>query len=403
MKSSTKYLKITLNIFSIAVMLFFFVVILPKFISYFMPFVVAALIAFMANPFVKFLEKKVKIVRKAGGAFVIIVAIGLVVFLLYFLIVKLVEELIGFASVLPSIWQKTSTSIKNLVSAYDNYFSGLPIPVQNFVEKMSMSSEDSLENWLGGFSESIGQIATNIATNIPLAIVSILMGILASYFFLADKDYILSVINTIFPQHTVKRFNMVYEMMKTAVGGYFKAQLKIMIVVYVVLLAGLLILGRNYAFLIALFIALLDFFPFFGTGTVMWPWAIVAFLQADYKLAIGLAVVWAVSQLVRQLIQPKLLGDSIGMKPIPTIILLFVGFKSFGAIGLILAVPIGMIVMNLYKAGVFSNFIYSIRIMTKDIAVLRKFSKKELLLEGVLESSKIPMEEDENTSGGGAE
>ena len=265
------------------------------------------------------------------------------------------------------------------------------------MENFSINTEASFNGWFSGFSESLGEIATKIATNIPLAIISILMGILASYFFLADKDYIVATLRTFLPQHTIKRFNMVYSMMKSAVGGYFKAQFKIMIVVYVILFAGLLILGRSYAFLIALLIALLDFFPFFGTGTIMWPWAFVAFLQADYKLAIGLMIVWVVSQLVRQLIQPKLLGDSIGMKPIPTIILLFIGFKSFGAAGLILAVPIGMIVVNLYKVGVFSNFIYSIKILTKDIAVLRKFSKKELLLEGVLEESKIPMENDEMT------
>ena len=154
-----------------------------------------------------------------------------------------------------------------------------------------------------------------------------------------------------------------------------------------ILLVGLLILGRSYALLIALLIAFLDFLPFFGAGAVMWPWAVIAFFSTDYKLAIGLMITWGVAQLVRQLIQPKLLGDSIGLKPIPTLIILYIGFRVAGAIGLIISVPVGMIVINLYKAGIFSNFIYSIKILFKDMSNFRRFSRKELLLEGVLDDS----------------
>ena len=119
----------------------------------------------------------------------------------------------------------------------------------------------------------------------------------------------------------------------------------------------------------------------------MVPWAIIELFQADYKLAVGLMITWGASQLVRQLVQPKLVGDSIGLDPLPTILLLYVGFRLKGAAGLILAVPVGMIVINLYKAGVFSNFVYSIRILGRDLAGFRRFSDEELRAEGIIEDS----------------
>ncbi|MBO4890667.1 MAG: AI-2E family transporter, partial [Lachnospiraceae bacterium] len=126
--------------------------------------------------------------------------------------------------------------------------------------------------------------------------------------------------------------------------------------------------------------------PFFGTGAVMWPWALYAVLGKDYKFALGMMVVWGLSQLVRQFLQPKFVGDSIGMPAIPTLILLYVGFRVGSALGLIVAVPIGMIVYNLYKAGLFSNFIYSTRMLLRDFRRMRIFTPEELQGEGIEET-----------------
>jgi predicted PurR-regulated permease PerM len=116
----------------------------------------------------------------------------------------------------------------------------------------------------------------------------------------------------------------------------------------------------------------------------MVPWAIIALFNGEYSLTAGLLITWGASQLVRQLIQPKLVGDSIGLNPVPTLILLYLGFRLKGALGLILAVPVGVIVINLYKAGIFSNFMYSIQILFNDVARIRRFSDKELIEEGIL-------------------
>ena len=148
------------------------------------------------------------------------------------------------------------------------------------------------------------------------------MCLLSAYFFVAERDQVVIWFRNHAPKSIVERFEMIKRSMVKAVGGYFKAQLKIEIWMYLLLVIGLSILRVDYTLLIALGIAILDFLPFFGTGTVMVPWAIVKILSSDYKMAIGLLIIWGVGQLARQIIQPKIVGDSIGVPPIPTLFLL---------------------------------------------------------------------------------
>ena len=121
-------------------------------------------------------------------------------------------------------------------------------------------------------------------------------------------------------------------------GGYFKAQFKIMGVVALILLVGFAILRIRYAVLFAVLIAVLDFLPFFGTGTVLIPWAVLKVFSADYEFAVGLIIIYLVSQLVRQLIQPKIVGDTIGLNPLATLFCMFIGYKVGGIIAMIIAV-----------------------------------------------------------------
>ena len=384
MKPSTKYLKISVNIISVLLTAFLCLYVLPKVLVYFMPFVIAAIIALIANPVVRFLEKKVKIVRKAGTAFVIILVIALIVLLGYLIIGKIVDEIINLVTAAPDIWKRTEETLKSAMGVYNVYLNKMPKSVQDWMNDSTASMGTGLSDWLSGLGEPVAKMTSSLAQNVPLVIIGIIMAILASYSFLAERDYIIRLMRKVLPKQFIRRWNIVFSSMKGAVGGYFKAQFKIMSVVYVILLIGLIILKVDNALLIALIIALLDFLPFFGTGTVMVPWAIIAAFNGEYRLAVGLIITWGVSQLVRQLIQPKLVGDSIGLNPIPTLILLYVGFRAFGAAGLILAVPVGVIVLNLYKAGIFSNFVYSIRILFKDLAGLRRFSAEELKQEGII-------------------
>ena len=174
------------------------------------------------------------------------------------------------------------------------------------------------------------------------------------------------------PEPIVRRMSMVIDNLKFAVGGYFKAQFKIMGVVCLILVIGFVILKVHFYFLLALLIAFLDFLPFFGTGTALIPWALYKLLVKDYRMSVGLIILYGVTQLVRQLIQPKLVGDSMGMQPLPTLLFLYIGYKAGGIFGMIFAVPIGMIVINLYKAGAFDYILEDVKILMEGILSLRE-------------------------------
>ena len=372
---------------------------LPKVLVYFMPFVIAIIIALIASPLVKFLESKIKIKRKAGSAFVIILTLALVVFVLYLLVSILVTQVSGFAGSIPKIWGSISGTVRSANENWSFYLNRLPAGFGAWLDTTADGISESLSEWVASLGEKTADFASNLVKNLPLTIVGIIMCILASYLFVAERDYLNSLADKLINPYIRKRWDVVKQTLKSAVGGYFKAQFKIMCFVYVILFIGLLVLQVKYAFLIAFLIAFLDFLPFFGTGAVMWPWALIAAMQKNYRFAIGMMIVWAVSQLVRQLIQPKFVGDSVGMKPIPTLILLYLGFRLGGALGLIIAVPIGMIIVNLYRAGLFSNVVYSTKILAKDIARLRKFTPEELKCEGI-EMNQPDIDEDGNIDEG---
>ena len=130
--------------------------------------------------------------------------------------------------------------------------------------------------------------------------------------------------------------------------------------------------------LIALGIAFLDFLPFFGTGTVMVPWAIIKILSSDYKMAIGLLIIWGIGQLARQLIQPKIVGDSVGMPPLPTLFLLYIGYKLGGVVGMIVAVPIGLIALTMYQEGALQTTKDSVKILTAGINHFRRLKPEDM-------------------------
>ncbi|MBR5766650.1 MAG: AI-2E family transporter, partial [Lachnospiraceae bacterium] len=220
MKTSTKYLKISVNIISTLLVILFCIFVLPKALVFFMPFVIAAIIALIANPVVRFLEKKVKIVRKAGTAFVIILVITIIVFAGYLIIAKIIEELIDFAAAAPSIWKKTEETLHSAMGLYNVYFNRLPKSAQEWINEATGNFGTGLSSWLSNLGKPIAEWTSSMAQNVPLVIIGIIMAILASYSFLAERDYMIRLINRVIPVQLIRRWNIVAGAMREAVGGY---------------------------------------------------------------------------------------------------------------------------------------------------------------------------------------
>ncbi len=381
MRQSIKtYLKVFLNLATALLILLFCIFILPKCIWFFMPFIIGWIISSIASPVVRFFEEKLKVRRKAVSAVVIVAVLAVVVLLVYLLVAKLIKEGVGFVNELPNIWNSILAEFYEVGANLEGIYNRMPVDMQNTLDNIGQE----MGNYFSGIMTSIElpsfAAVGSVAKQIPDAFLSIVICLLSAYFFVADKSYMANVVERFVPRAIRYRFDLIRRSFRKAIGGYFKAQFKIECWVYILLVIGLLILDVNYAFLVALGIAFLDFLPVFGTGTVMLPWAVIEFLSEDYRMMFGLLVIWLVGQLVRQVIQPKIVGDSIGVDAIPTLFLLYIGYRLAGMLGMILAVPIGIILMNLYEEGVFDTTRQSLQILVAGFNRFRRIRAADMAI-----------------------
>lgn len=381
MRQSIKtYLKVFLNLATALLILLFCIFILPKCIWFFMPFIIGWIISSIASPVVRFFEEKLKVRRKAVSAVVIVAVLAVVVLLVYLLVAKLIKEGVGFVNELPNIWNSILAEFYEVGANLEGIYNRMPVDMQNTLDNIGQE----MGNYFSGIMTSIElpsfAAVGSVVKQIPDVFLSIVICLLSAYFFVADKAYMANVAERFVPRAVRYRFDLIRRSFSKAIGGYFKAQFKIECWVYILLVIGLMILDVNYAFLVALGIAFLDFLPVFGTGTVMLPWAVIEFLSKDYRMMFGLLVIWLVGQLVRQVIQPKIVGDSIGVDAIPTLFLLYIGYRLAGMLGMILAVPIGIILMNLYEEGVFDTTRQSLQILVAGFNRFRRIRAADMAI-----------------------
>ena len=371
MKQSTKYLKILCNMIAAILILVFVICIVPRLISYFMPFVVGFLLALIANPVVKFLEKKIKIKRKYGTVIMIAGVIAVIVLICYGSISLLATGLRGFMDYLPTMYSNAGTELTEAGNQLQSILDKIPFIKSFDVDSLGNSLHNIVQDFLSGSGGNSVSVIGDVAKSIPDILVGVIVGLLATYFFIADNEKLLNMASSHVSDEFREKTTRVYRQLVQVVGGYFKAQFKIMGIVFLILAVGLGFLRVHYFVLSAFLIAFLDFLPFFGTGTAMIPWAIYAVFMGDYKRAIMLVVIYAITQIVRQLIQPKLVGDSVGLNPLVTLLLIYIGYRIGGVIWMILAVPVGMVIINMCQAGAFDYIFDDMKTLIVGILKLR--------------------------------
>ena len=369
-----KYCKALVNLGVAFIILTLIVFLVPKLLVFFAPFVAGWIIALIASPLVRFFEEKVKIKRKAGSAFVIVAVIALVILILYLVGAKLTDEIMGLIGALPDIWDSAENDFADIGQNLSVIYNRFPADVQQSIMDVINQIGSYVGDLLGKIGTPTINAVGNFAKQVPSILIGLIMALLSSYFFVAERDQLA----TWFRKHTPAEVLSWYYMLKRGlvkeVGGY----LKIEVWMYLLLVIGFAILQVDYALLIALGIAFLDFLPFFGTGTVMVPWAIIKILSSDYKMAIGLLIIWGIGQLARQLIQPKIVGDTVGMPPLPTLFLLYIGYKLGGVVGMIVAVPIGLIALTMYQEGALQTTKDSVKILTAGINHFRRLKPEDM-------------------------
>lgn len=349
-----------------------FVILGVRLISFLMPFVIGWIIASIASPLVNWLEKRLKIVKKLGSALIVTLVLGLIVLVLYFAISRLAAEIGDLVRNFPEMYAQLEEGLRQIGDTLSGLFERLPEGVQNGWNTVASNLDQYMGNLVSNISEPTVTAAGNIAKRVPYYLISFIVAVMSAYFFTVQREEVIHWFKKIAPVSVSKRMTLVMDNLRFAVGGYFKAQFKIMAVVFAILFVGLAFLHVRYFVLVAVAVAFLDFLPFFGTGTAMIPWAVYEFFMGDYKKTVALVIIYVVTQVVRQLLQPKLVGDSVGLNPLVTLLLLYVGYRMGGVIWMILAVPIGMVLINMCQAGAFNYLTDDMKILIDGILGLRE-------------------------------
>ena len=343
-----------------------------KAIFYFMPFVIGWILSVIAGPLVTFLEKKLKIMKRLGSAITIILVLALCIGLIYLIISQIWEEISVLIRNFPSMYHDLERGLSQIGTQGNTLFERFPEQIQNSWATLMNNLDDTASSLIGRIGEPTIEVAGNVAKRIPSVLIGTIVAFVSAYFFIADKENLGEWVKKVVPKSITSRLLLVGENLKYAMGGYFKAQFKIMGVVFAILLVGFTLMQIRFSILLAIAIAFLDFLPFFGTGTALIPWAIYKFLVGDYKMVAALVILYGVTQLVRQLIQPKRVGDSMGLNPLYTLFLLYLGYRVGSVLGMIFAVPIGLILLNLYQAGAFDYILNDVKILAEGILSLRE-------------------------------
>ena len=301
------------------------------------PFLLGTGLALAAEPAVRLLSGRLHLPRPlAAGIGVTAVSAGLTLLMLLVL-AFLVRELGLLAGVLPDLTQTARSGISLLRSWLMGMAGRTPQSIRPLLQQNVTGFFSGGTALLDkGFSYILG-LAGAILSHVPDSALTLGTGLISAVMISAKLPRIRRWINTRLPRERMRPLLDTLKQMKTAVGGWLLAQLRLAGVTLVLLLLGLVVLGIPYAPLWAAGIALVDAVPVLGTGTVLLPWALISYLQADRARAIGLLALYILISVTRSVLEPKLVGKHLGLDPLVTLFALYAGYRIWGFGGMLIA------------------------------------------------------------------
>lgn len=328
-----------------------------KLAVFYMPFLIGFIISLMIEPLIRKLADKAGITRKFSAIIILIIIFSILVGLIVWGVITLITESSNLLESINIYIEKLSIFIQKI--KIDDI--KLPGKVVEIIENCT----SKLLNWITTFTTNFLTNTLQKVTLIPVAFIYITITILSTYFLCADKFYILDQIEHHIPRLWVKRFIKHLREITSALGNYLKAEATLIIISFFIVLIGLYIgkftgLKIEYPLLCALGIAFVDALPILGSGTVMLPWAVFSFIDNNVSLGLLLIGLYVFTLVVRQMVEPRLVSNKIGIHPIFTLIAMYTGFKLTGVIGLFLGPIVLIILKNIYSTMIDDGIVKTI-------------------------------------------
>lgn len=349
----------------------------PPLISLFAPFLLAAVMAWLLSPAVKWLNRELRLPRKALSlVLLLLVFVGLGA-ALWALLAGTVKEVISLAGNWESLVAGLQATADSVGSLFSRGMDLLPAAARDTMDLLVSRLFTWLETVIPKMLSRAADSFTAVAKGLPSFAVAAVVFIMAAYFITADYPRLKSGMADRLPPGPRAFLGQVKRAASAGFGGYVKAQVILSIGVFFILLGGFLLIRQPYALLLALGLAVLDFIPILGAGTVMVPWAVVDLFLGDPQGALGLMVVWGLVALFRQLAEPKVLGDQTGLSPILSLVSVYAGMQVGGVAGMILGPVLCLVVINVCRSGVLDNTLRDVKLAVSDLSAVLKSGQPE--------------------------
>lgn len=315
------------------------------------PFFIAYALSMALHPVTMFLKNRLGFPKKLSALLTVTGAVAAFFALSYLLIDRAAEELGRLSGRLSSLTPEDTEPLKEKVNAF---LEKLPFidgkeDTAKLWEKAGENLEGFITNSLPGISGAVSMLTGLFTGILDFALVFIIT-VVSCYYMTVDRARISGMFYKIMPDSISKHLRTARLEIFGAVGKYLKAYGIIILVTFTELLAAFTILRLDYALLLAAAIAVVDILPVLGTGTVLLPWAMVClFVTRNMYLGVGLIIAFVIITVIREIIEPKIVGSYIGLHPLATMVSMFAGLKLFGVVGMLLVPFLVLTGKNLYK------------------------------------------------------
>lgn len=346
------------------------------------PFVFALVLAWVLNPAVRWLQRHSGAPRKAVSMVLVILVFAVIGGVLFGLGWMAVDQVRSLFDNRQSVLDELLDGLVSVVNSVGGWLEGLGGIVPQGVLTTSEDLMDTLVGWVRGLDVSgwltqmAGQ-APSMVTNVSGFAVALVVFMMASYFITGDYPRLRFELTERVPIVARDFCRSVKDIFMSAFGGYLKSQLILSFGVFMILTVGFLFMKQPYGLLLAFGLAVLDFIPIIGAGTVMVPWAVVDMVLAQYGEAAALMAVWGVIVLFRRFAEPKVLGDQTGLSPILSLVGIYLGMKLGGVLGMVVGPLLLLVCINLAKLGIFRPVLDDLALAAGDISAILRSGRRQ--------------------------
>ena len=346
-------------------------------LSLFAPFVAAWVAAALLNPLVRWFQRKVGWSRQVLTLLLLLLLLCLIGAGLALLVYAAGSELVSLAQNWSGLLEPAQGALDRLEELFARMWTLVPPQLTQLVQSSGDGMMEWLEETASVLIQELADYTTNKAMGLPSFVVALVIFIMATFFLTADYPYLRTRAIQNMDEGLLRFLSQVKVTALGAFGGYLKAELLLSVGVFFILLAGFFITRQPYGLLLALVLAIMDFIPIIGAGTVMVPWAVIALITQDYPTAIEMMSIWGVIALFRRVMEPKFVGDQTGLSPILSLVSIYVGMKLAGVLGMILGPIVLLVLLNLAGMGMFRSLRRDLTAAAEDIAAILSHRPRE--------------------------